>query len=979
MTALDAARSVPAHRRAALAAACVALALAFTALLAPSAQASFGFQNFELSATQAPPPGSPLGVLGPAATQAGSHPYAFTTAFKLNRSLGLGGRQIPDGDAKDVEVELPPGLVGDPGATPKCTIEQFNTPSHLAGGLSGASCPNDTQVGVVQAEVTTSGLGEPVPLTLGIYNLVSPPGVPAEFGFNTIGVPVIFTPRVRIGGDYGLTVSSLHTNQTLRIFGARATLWGIPADPSHDGFRGQCLGQLGESLADDCSVEIPVKPFLRLPTSCPAGPLGEPLPFAATIHADSWQEPVADVGSKGVSAQAFNESQGHPVGIDGCGRLDFSPTISLAPDTAATDSPAGLHVDLHLPQDESPESPSEADLRDATVTLPAGMTINPSSANGLAACTPAQVGLTSAPGASPATYSSAPAACPDAAKIGTVEVDTPLLEHPLYGAVYVAQPFANPFDSLLAIYIAIDDPQSGIVVKLAGHVEADPATGRLTTRFEENPQLPFEDFKLDFFGGRGAALRTPPTCASFTTVADLTPWSSPEAPDATPSSAFSLSSGPNGSACASKPAQSPLNPGFLAKTADPTGGAFSPFFFQLTRVDGEQELRSIETTLPPGLLGRLAGVAECFDAQLIAAEQHSGRDEQQSPSCPLASEVGKVTVGAGAGPDPYYVTGHAYLAGPYRGAPLSLAILTPAVAGPYDLGTVVVRTALHVDPSTAQIHAVSDPIPQILDGIPLDLRSILLSLDRNQFTLNPTNCGAMAVGAEAFGSEGATAALSDHFQAADCAGLGFKPNLSIQFMGAIHRRAHPKLIATLKPRPGDANISFAQVKLPKAAFLDNAHIGAVCTRVQFVAEQCPAGSIYGKAQATTPLLDYTLNGTVYLRSSEHQLPDLVVAFKGPDYQPIKFVLAGKTDSVKGALRNTFEYAPDVPVSKFRLELFGGKQGLVILSNGLCAHRNATLKFRGHNGKEYEASPKVKADCGVKGGKKSHRSGSVGPR
>jgi hypothetical protein len=392
---------------------------------------------------------------------------------------------------------------------------------------------------------------------------------------------------------------------------------------------------------------------------------------------------------------------------------------------------------------------------------------------------------------------------------------------------------------------------------------------------------------------------------------------------------------------------------------------------KLARQDGTQQLTGLQATLPEGLLGKLAGIPYCSEAQIAQAQNRSqpnqGALEQQSPSCPAASELGTVSVGAGAGPTPFYASGHAYLAGPYKGAPLSMAIVTPAVAGPFDLGVVVVRAALNIDPVTTQIHAVSDPFPSILHGIPLDLRSVSLKLDRPQFTLNPTSCDPSQLSATLATLPGQSANLASPFQVGGCSSLKYKPSLTLRLKGGTKRADHPKLIATFRAKPGEANTAAAQVKLPPSAFLDQAHIRTVCTRVQFAANACPKGSIYGTATAKTPLLDQTLTGNVYLRSSNHKLPDLVAALKGPDSLPVSVELSGRTDSVKGALRNTFEAVPDVPVTSFRLELLGGRRGLIVNSRDICAHRyRATVKLDAQSGKTYDTSPLVRNDCGKKG-------------
>ncbi len=631
-----------------------------------------------------------------------------------------------------------------------------------------------------------------------------------------------------------------------------------------------------------------------------------------------------------------------------------------------------------LSADEAALPLGTAILKDAKVTLPAGMTLNPSAGNGLDSCSEAQIGYQ--PKEGKIHFSEVPQSCPDAAKVGTLEVSTPLLDEKLEGAVYVAKPYQNPFGSLLAIFLAIESKQRGIVAKLAGEVQPDPNTGQLTAVFKDNPQLPIEDVDLHFFKGPRAPLRTPATCGEYTTTSTLVPWSTPEGADAHPSDSFETSVAAAGSgACPTSEATAPNKPSFTAGTIAPQAAAYSPFVLRLTREDGSQRLTGLDATLPKGLTGKLAGIPYCSEAQIAQAKSreapNQGAVEQSNPSCPSASEVGSVTVGAGAGITPLYVTGHAYLAGPYKGAPLSLVIITPAVAGPFDLGAVVVRTALYVNPETAQIHAVSDPLPSIIQGIPLDLRSVALKLDRPSFTLNPTSCDPAQITGQAAMLTGQSSALTAPFQVGGCNALGFKPKLAISLKGGTKRNKYPALKAVVTyPQGGSyANIARAQVTLPHSEFLEQGHIGTICTRVQFAADQCPARSIYGKARAFTPLLDKPLEGPVYLRSSSRELPDLVAALRGQ----VDVDLIGKVDTGSNdGIRNTFEAAPDAPVSKFVLEMQGGKKGLLVNSENICRKaQKANASFTAHNGKTYSAKPLIKNDCGKKGRKhKKHKRG-----
>jgi hypothetical protein len=609
------------------------------------------------------------------------------------------------------------------------------------------------------------------------------------------------------------------------------------------------------------------------------------------------------------------------------------------------------------------------------------MTINPSVANGLAACSEGQIGY--APSEGGIHFSEDPQSCPDASKLGTVEVTTPLLKEKLpgqlpgdLGAVYLAKPYENPFGSLMAIYLAIEDHQTGIVAKLAGKVIADPNTGQLTATFTENPQLPLEDVALHFFKGPKAALKTPLACGKYTTSSTLVPWSTPEGATVNPTDSFQTSVAAGGSgACPQTEAQAPNKPSFSAGTLAPAAGAYSPFVLKITRQDGTQRLKQIDAALPKGLTGKLAGIPYCPEAAIARAiaraAPNQGTVEQAHPSCPAASEVGTATVGAGAGITPYYATGHAYLSGPYKGAPLSMVIITPAVAGPFDLGAVVVRTPFYVDPETAQIHASSDPIPSIIEGVPLDIRSIAVKLDRPSFTLNPTSCDPMQVLGSTTSTIGSLASLSNPFQVGGCKALKFAPKLNLSLKGGTKRGRFPALKAALSFPQGNnyANTASAQVTLPHGEFIEQAHFKTICTNVQFKADACPAGAIYGKARAFTPLLDRPVQGPVYLRSSTHKLPDLVISLKGQ----VDADLVGRIDTGKNkGLRTTFQAAPDVPVTKVVLEMQGGKKGLLVNSENICSKdQKAIADFTAQNGKVSETTPLVKNDCK---GKKRRKGG-----
>lgn len=913
---------------------------ALLALAAP-AQADFGIE-----------PGSYRSVLLNSAgtaeseSQAGAHPFDQNVEFSFNTKHysypGNQGGPDPDDQVKTTVVELPPGLIGNPQAVPQCALKDFPP----LGIIGFSRCQTDAQVGVAEIDLNFGKGGAISTFKVPLFNLEPPKGVLARVGFVPT-MPVIIDLKLRSGGDYGLTATVRSITSWPSLFRVSISLWGVPADSSHDLERFEReVGDPGSppGSGNPLPSDLPRTPFMSNPTRCG-------VPLFTTLRTDSWQNP----------GDFLSYLSPDPLEFVGCDQVEFEPSIELKPTTTLANAPSGQEFHLHIPQNLDPDGLTSAHLRDAVVKLPEGMTVNPPAADVVSACSLAQVGMTAQ-----GVATEAKPACPEASTLGTAEVITPSLDHPLKGKVYLAKQNENPFNSLFAMYMVLEDEQTGIQIKLPGKIDPDPNTGRLTVSFKENPQTPVEDLELKMFGGPHGALKTPEGCGSHTTTATLTPWTAPFAPSAGKDSTFTLGQGPDGGACPQTGAQAPNQFSFVAGSADTTAKAYSPFSFKLTRADGTQQLKSIDTVLPKGLLGKLAGLTYCPDASLVAAEQKSGKQEQSSPSCPASSRVGSVDVGAGAGATPIYVGGNAYLAGPYKGAPLSLAVITPAVAGPFDLGTVVVRTALKVNPETAQIDAVSDPLPSILEGVPLNLRSVAVKVDRPQFTLNPTDCSPMSITGSATSVFDQAASLQSPFQVDECGRLGFKPKLALSLKGGTKRGDNPALKAVLTARPGDANIGKASVALPHSEFLAQDHIKTICTRVQFAADNCPAGSVYGSATATTPLLDKPLRGPVYLRSSSHALPDLVVALNGQ----IDVDLVGRIDSKNGGIRTTFERAPDAPVSKFVLKMKGGKKSLLENSRNLCASANkATVRMDAQNGKTADFAPVLKNGCKAKAKKR----------
>jgi len=867
------------------------------------------------------------------AAQASSAPRELTTSLVFRSTaidqLGTGfeSTTTPIEHLRNATVHVPPGLIGNPNATPvKCTNAQLA--ESAPGVIKTPNCPQDSQVGFARL---ISSLG---PGLLPLYNLEPPPGSPAAFGFVYQGVTVVLVAKLR-PTDHGVDIVARTAVSSIPVPAVHVAIWGVPADPSHDSLRHLCMDGFMGNAGGLCPSDAPAAPFLRLPTSCP----GTDLPWS--IEADTYEQPTRLV-------QAVTST----AAMKGCERVPFDPTFSLVPSTGASGAPTGLDVTISIPQDTAPGGLAQADLRRAAVTLPEGMAINPSSATGLASCSDAQLRL----------GLEGPSQCPDAAKIGTLEVETPLLDHPIGGSVFLRSQGSGTAESgnLYRMAVELRSDDDGINVKLAGSIKVDPFTGRLTTIFDELPQLPFESMQLRLKSGARAPLVNPARCGTQTAEVELTGWNGKVVSRV---SRFTTSAGAGGGCDLG------FDPKLSAGTENHIAGTTSPFHLRLTRDDGSQQLRALSLTLPPGLSGYLKGIPYCPDAALAAVSgaPGTGAAQEGSPACPAASRVGSATVGTGAGPTPFYTSsGRAYLAGPYKGAPLSLAVVAPAVAGPFDLGSVVVRNAIHVDPITAQLTIVSDPLPTILHGIPLNLRDIRVAIDREHFTVNPTSCEPMSIGATITSTSGATVQRSQRFQAAACERLGFKPRLSLSLRGPSHRAAHPRLRAVLRARPGDANIGKVSVLLPKSELLENAHIRTICTRVQFNAGEgggagCPKGSVYGYARAWTPLLDKPLQGSVYLRANggERELPDLVAALDGQ----IHIDLVGYIDSVDARIRTRFVTAPDAPVSRFELTMQGGRKGLLANNTNLCrgTHR-ASVHMTGQNGRTRIMKPVVKAGC-----------------
>lgn len=899
---------------------------------------------------------------------AAGHPQkGFTQFIVKHKAPG----ETPVGELKTVRVDLPAGLSVNPQATPQCPLDAFEaSPSNCAA--------LNAQVG--ESGVTAAVLGSPVAPIPGVtkvpvYNLIPKDHEPALFGFELAGNDVFLEADVAWDGDY-------HEGFTIHV----------PKTP----FASLPLGNIlfgGAILKNRLAFDgrSGDGTFITTPSTCydPEHPPHENV-YSTYLLASSITEEEQPGYVFPQSAFPPFESP-LPDGkkpID-CASVPYEPSLGVDPGTAQTDSPAGLTANVQVPHILGGASRESSQTKRAQVTLPTGMGINPSAATGgLQTCTDAQFGK----------GTRNPVACPAASKIGVASINTPPLpDGSLNGPVYVGQQLSRDPTSgeEYRIFVDVESDRYGISARLVGNVSADPTTGQLTTTFDDKrfgglPQVPFSSFRLDFDDGAHAVLTSPGACGPNTATATMTPWT--ENPPASPTGAFSLSTAPGGGKCAKTLADRPFAPSFAADTNKPAAGEFSPLHMNVARSDGNQELKGVDVTLPPGLVAKLAGVKYCPDNVLGAAAASAGAAEAANSSCPSSSLIGHADIVAGSGPSPLHVSGKVFLSGRYKGAPLSLAVVTPATAGPFDLGTVVVRVALSLEPRTARVHAVSDPIPHVYGGSLLDVRSVSVKLDRDNFTLNPTNCSKLSFGGALLGG-GANpvdpavftrSPISAPFEASGCDKLGFRPKLSLRLSGAMRRAKNPRLRAVLTPRPGDANIARAQTILPRSLILDQGNLAKVCTRVQFAANDCPKNSIYGNAVATSPLLDDPLKGPVYLRSSDNVLPDLVADLRGQ----VEVELDSRTDSSHGHIRNTFDVVPDVPVTKFVLTLRGGKRGLLVNSQNQCprkkrhaggrgagaskAHKRkqargkrVVVRFKGQNGKKRNMRPRLLLSCGKK--------------
>jgi hypothetical protein len=954
-----------------LAACGVLAALAFGAA---TARAEFGVSVFDGGTFGPPPAGTtnPI-VSGPAYTQAGGHPYEAWTAFQMNRSTDAGGfLKVDGGSFRNVRVDLPPGLVGNPTAVPQCPKTRripFDVADINRHGPE-AFCPPESVVGFALLTLPASPAGSVQTTPSVVFNMEPSPGAAASFGFQYAGSQAFLDATLRADGEYAVSIRVRDAVNAVPVLGVRVALWGVPADPRHDVQRCILLfpirvdtkpprcdglggGQPGTPRGPNpFPASLPRKAFLTLPTACTPPGVG----LETRMHLESWDpaSPPADASfvshlppGYGLDPATWDPSTwGPPQGPTGCDRLPFEPSFSAQPDSSLPDSPTGLKVNLEFPQEglDDPEGLATAHLRTARVTLPEGMTINPSGANGLAACTNEQVGFNSV----------TPVHCPEASKIATVTATTPVLEETLSGAVYVGSQLSDDPESgdMFRIILVLENAERGIFVKLLGNVRANAQTGRLETTFAGNPQLPVSTLSLQFKDGPRAPLAMPPDCGTRTVDASFSSWAGHVVRR---TDSFNI-------ACT--PDMGLFAPSFQAGTMNPTGGAFSPFAVRINRADRQQYISGLTIEMPPGLIGKLKDIPLCPDAQANAG------------ACGIESRIGTATVGAGPGANPFFIDGSVSLTGPYKGAPFGLSTAVRVIAGPFDLGMVVVRQAIHVDPVDAHITVVSDPLPVIVKGVPVRLRSINVDINRPGFTINPTSCGPKQIRATMVSTSGAIHQATQHFQVGDCQALPLRPRLRMRLTGRkqLRDKGHPGVRAVLTQGPGQANLKKVAVKLPLSLALDpnRAQSDALCEFADGLRVNCPRSSIIGRARAFTPVLNRPLTGPVYFVKNVRvhprtgnlirTLPTLLIPLKGE----VDIHLRAQSDTQRGKLVNTFSAVPDAPVSRFELVLRGGRRGILIVNDNPCRRsRIADVQMDGQNGKRADRAVKIRMPCGKK--------------
>jgi hypothetical protein len=868
------------------------------------------------------------------ARQAGGHPTTFTTSFAMPSATAPESELDfasfdPAQSLRSVAVELPLGFAGNPQAIPRCDL------AGAQGGRPLADCPQDTAIGTW--DVRGGFFSEDYfrmtgafPGVSPIYNIAPQGPYPAEFALSAVGHTVFLYPSViHDASGYRLRVASSDLPTILQLNSVELTFFGVPGE----------INGSGSNAA-----------LLTSPENCSDGPL------TSRISVESWESPGRVI---------TREATAYPQ-VTGCDSVSFEPSLSLAPSAASdegtsqADEPSGFDVSLKQPQATQAGEPATGQLKDATVTLPPGVSISPSAAQGLVGCEAngpdgfdiPTAGVVNIAGegeeiGADGFAQMAPGHCPAASTLGTASVYTPLLPDgpngaaPLRGHLYLAQPRCGGAGQpecteasatngeLYGLYLEANDPAAGVVIKLAGTVAADPATGQLTASFKENPQLPFSELKLHLHGGPRAPLANPQTCGTYAASSVLSSWSGQVASEA--SASFSADWDGNGGAC---PASLPFAPGFAAGTVVPSGGAFSPFTLRFSRQDREQDLAGLAVTLPPGLLATLSQVPLC------------GEPQAAQGACPAASQIGTTTVTAGAGPSPLALGGQVYLTSSYRGAPFGLSIVVPANAGPFHLGDVVVRAAISVNPATAAITVTSDSLPQSKDGVPFRLRMVDVTVDRPAFIFNPTNCAQQRITGTISAAQGASLPVSSPFAVAGCARLPFKPTFTATTQGRTSKASGASLTVKVSEPSGNANIQKVDVQLPLELPSRLTTLQRACTAAQFAANPagCPPESNVGTAVAHTPVLPVALEGPAYLVShGGAAFPDLVVVLQGDG---VVVDLTGNTNIKKGITYSNFDTVPDAPISSFELKLPQRPFSVLAAIGSLCKPtRTVTVRRR----------------------------------
>ncbi|HUN78955.1 MAG TPA: hypothetical protein VMU32_08555 [Solirubrobacteraceae bacterium] len=889
-------------------------------------------------------------------TQAGSHPYAATFSFTLNSvPLAESPRFTPaGGQVRNIEVRLPPGFVGNPNAVAQCTLREFEEKE---------VCKPESQIGFDDVAL----IGGALVFRFPVYNMVPPPGVSAEFAFAIAGVDTFLTSGVRSGSDYGITTDVDDTPER-EIAANVLTLWGVPGDPSHNRWRNNSTeGCSPEEIGTgNCpTANGDQAPFLTLPTSCGG-------PQAFSIRANTWTDetytqPVVDES---------HDSEGEPVGVTGCEHLGFAPSFTTDPDTSDADTPAGLTVEVNPPTGglESAEGHSTADVQNTTVTLPEGMAINPGQAAGLQACQPWQDGLTTEAERAAGEEDNGPPSCPNASKVGTASIRTPLLESAaekeLLGNVYVLP--SDPPELKLLLAASAD----GVNVKVVGTVHLNEQTGQLTTTFEQTPELPYSHLKLSFSGGAQAALATPTRCGLYTARSDFTPWASPFVADAFPSAQFAITSGTDGTSCPG-PGALPYTPTMTAGSTTDQAGGFTDFSLLLQVPDDQQRTERLQFKTPEGLLGMISRVPLCTNAQA------------EANACPAASQIGHTVVASGPGPYPLQIPepgqppAPIYLTEGYEGAPYGLSIVVPVDVGPFTLPTQRVRARIEVNELTAQLTVTTNALPQYVAGVPTDLRTIDAVVDRPGFMFNPTGCEPQAFSGTAYGSEGAQAPIESHFQMGSCRALLFKPSFKAFTAGKTSRANGASLGVRIVYPTGElganqassqSNIKSVKVELPKKLPSRLTTLQKACTAAQFNTNPagCPAASVVGHAKALTPVLPVPLEGPAYFVSNGNEsFPNLIIVLQG--YGVTVHLVGDTFISKTGITSSTFKQVPDVPIGSFELNLPEGPFSALAANGNLCKDKlKMPTHFVAQNGAELQQSTPVAVTGCPKARKATHR-------